>query len=118
MGHLRKHPAAYKTYEDDRAAATDQQQSTSGTRPTSSKQITLEESQCRSKVWDINDSRTLCVTTKIGEMIAVDCHPFSIVDDPDKISASLSVSAVLVKKYRHICISGNLCIGATLINYS
>ena len=86
VGHLRKHSAEYKIYEDDRAAATVHQPVKQFTSGTSSKQLTFEESQSRSKVWDINDPRALCVTTKIGEMIAVDCHPYSIVDDPGFVS--------------------------------
>ena len=83
VGHLRKHPAEYKTYEDNKTAATEKQANKLGT---SSKQITLEESQSRSKVWDINDTRALRVSSKIGEMIALDSQPFSIVDDAGFVS--------------------------------
>lgn len=97
VAHLRKHPAEHKTFEDDRAAAAVEQsnelkQSSSGS---NSKQLTLEESQCRSKVWDINDPRALCVNSKIGEMIALDSQPFSIVDDAGFISLLHSLKATV-----------------------
>ena len=44
----------------------------------SSRQLTLQES---SQKWDINDPRAHKSHTRIGEMIALDYQPFSIVDD-------------------------------------
>ena len=41
------------------------------------KQSTLEESKDRARVWDVNDARAQQFT----EMIALDCQPFSIVDN-------------------------------------
>ena len=49
---------------------------------TSSKQLTLAETTDRVRVWATNDSRAIRVTRKIGEMIAIDCQPLSIVSDP------------------------------------
>ena len=45
------------------------------------RQIILEESQDRVKVWDINDPRAKKTHQLIGEMIALDTQPFSIVED-------------------------------------
>ena len=32
-------------------------------------------------VWDINDSRSICIHQKIGEFIALNCQPLSVVSD-------------------------------------
>ena len=45
------------------------------------RQISLEESQDYVKVWDINDLRAKKTHQLIGEMIALDTQPFSIVED-------------------------------------
>ena len=44
-------------------------------------QLSFDESIERTKKWDINDPRARNIYRKIGEIIALDCHPFSIVDD-------------------------------------
>ena len=33
------------------------------------------------RVWNINDSRSVCIYQKIGEFIALDCQPLSVVSD-------------------------------------
>ena len=45
------------------------------------KQPTLEDIQEKRKLWDINDSRAQKFHYLIGEMIAVDLQPFSVVED-------------------------------------
>ena len=35
----------------------------------------------RTKAWDFDDPRALALNTKIGEMIALDCQPLSVVDN-------------------------------------
>ena len=47
----------------------------------SSRQLTLQESSDKTQKWDINDPRAHKIHTRIGEMIALDYQPFSIVDD-------------------------------------
>ena len=47
----------------------------------SSRQLTLQESSDKTQKWDINDPRAHKIHTSSGEMIALDYHPFSIVDD-------------------------------------
>ena len=37
--------------------------------------------QTKHRVWDINDSRFICIYKKIGEFIALDCQPLSVVSD-------------------------------------
>ena len=42
---------------------------------------TRQESSDKTQMWDINDPRAHKIHTRIGEMIALDYHPFSIVDN-------------------------------------
>ena len=44
-------------------------------------QLTLQVTEQRTSVWGINDSRVLCIHKRIGEVIAVDNLPFSLVED-------------------------------------
>ncbi|XP_077970653.1 zinc finger BED domain-containing protein 4-like [Styela clava] len=44
-------------------------------------QLSVEEGFSRSKLWDINSSEAKVLHRLIGEMIATDCQPFSIVED-------------------------------------
>lgn len=43
---------------------------------------TLEQCLEKRKVWDINHSSAKAIHKKIGEMIAVDLQPYSMVEDP------------------------------------
>ena len=45
------------------------------------KQLTMVETHVKVKVWDINDSYTVHIYRLIGEMIATDNQPFSVVHD-------------------------------------
>ena len=85
MYHLRtKHCeqfAQYKAAANDKASTSKGKDSTLG-----SKQLTLEESADKCRKWDISDVRAQAVHRKIGEMIALDDHPFSIVDDGGFVS--------------------------------
>ena len=42
---------------------------------------TRQESSDKTQMWDINDPRAHKIHTRIGEMIALDYQPFSIVDN-------------------------------------
>ena len=44
------------------------------------RQVSLQGSVELHKIWDINDSRAKRIHSKVGEMIAIDCQPVSIVD--------------------------------------
>ena len=44
-------------------------------------QLTIESSQDHVKVWNINDPRATTTHRKLGEMIAPDYQPISIVED-------------------------------------
>ena len=45
------------------------------------RQLTLQATKQRTSFWGLNDPRALCIHRKIGEMIAVDNQPFSLVED-------------------------------------
>lgn len=45
------------------------------------RQLSLEESGELVRLWDIGDSSAQRVHRRIGEMIAIDCQPFSVVED-------------------------------------
>ena len=45
------------------------------------RQPTVEETQTRVKVWDINDPKAECIHCKIAEMMALDYQPLSVVND-------------------------------------
>lgn len=57
------------------------QPSTSKTLKTDTFQLTLQQSIDKTKLWDINNGGSKRKSFLIGEMIAVDMHPFSIVED-------------------------------------
>ena len=81
VSHLKtKHSEEYQQYRktDDvsKESFADEQQAKRGSR-----QLTLQESSERAKRWDINDPPAQNIHTKIGEMIALDYQPFSIVED-------------------------------------
>lgn len=44
-------------------------------------QITLDQAFSRTQKWDINSDLSQAIHTAIGEMIAADCQPFSVVED-------------------------------------
>ena len=46
-----------------------------------SRQLTLPETLEKNKLWDINDHEAQKIHKYIGEMIAVDLQPFSVVED-------------------------------------
>ena len=50
-------------------------------KPSTSKQITLQEASDQVRVWDINDPQAFKIHRKVGEMICLDSQPFSIVDN-------------------------------------
>ena len=83
--HLRsKHSELFVEYTSLKATEKEERQALSiaCSSSTSSKQLTLAETTDRVRVWATNDSRAIRVTRKIGEMIAIDCQPLSIVSDP------------------------------------
>ena len=82
-----KHLEEYKKYED---LCSDEQQGSStngkGSREAQLRQLTLVEAEQLHKPWDINDQQAKLIHVKIGEMIARDCQPYSLVKDAGFIS--------------------------------
>ena len=79
VGHLWKHLPELKTYEDEKSTSASEQL-TKESRSKTLKQVTLEESSSRTKLWNSCDPRAVNITTNVGEMIALDYQSFSIVD--------------------------------------
>lgn len=81
VSHLKaKHPELYKTFESQKMR--EMEESTiNHTTPNKTKQLMLVESKDRVRIWDINDSQAQRVHQLIGEMIAIDTQPFSIVEN-------------------------------------
>ena len=77
VGHLCKQ---FKKFEDEKTAAASNSEH-QAMKSKKFKQVTLEESSIRMKPWDFDDPRTLALTTKIGEMIALDCHSLSVFEN-------------------------------------
>ena len=44
-------------------------------------QLSLQECEDRGHCWDINDARAKRIHKRVGEMIALDYHLFSVVED-------------------------------------
>lgn len=75
--HKDKHAEYLKLHED----AERLRESTMRDRPVGQRQMSMEESRDKGCVWSINDSRALVIHKRIGELIALDYQPFSIVED-------------------------------------
>ena len=78
--HLKgKHPELYTEFEKKIKDLKDAKEAREKPRP--SRQLSLMECKDQVRHWDINDVRAQRVHRRIGEMIALDCHPFSVVED-------------------------------------
>ena len=85
VNHLKsKHPKEYKNYEELKVTKekeiNSKDQQSNGNEATL-KQVTLPEARDLLKPWDINDHRAKSIHIKIAEMIALDCQPYSLVND-------------------------------------
>ena len=74
-----KHTEEYRRYEELRSD--EQQGSSTKGKGAQLRQLTLTEAEELHKPWDINDQRAKRIHVKIGEMIARDCQPYSVVED-------------------------------------
>lgn len=70
--------SAYKEYSTDKQEYDDKQ---SAVKKAGSVQLTLEESKSRVQEWTIHDPRAHRVHRRLGEMLALDIQPFTIVED-------------------------------------
>ena len=74
--HLKsKHIDEFKKYQRAQAGKIAEQQTNS------TKQLTLEAAEDRVKLWNCSDPQAQRITHRIGEMVALDCQPLSIVED-------------------------------------
>ena len=73
-----KHPDEYKQVVNKRAAAAT---SSRGSQQTGGNQQTLADVISKKKMWSINSAEAQKVHHAIGKMIAVDIHPYSVVED-------------------------------------
>ena len=77
--HLKgKHPKLYTEFEKK---VKELKEAKSAESRASHRQLSLIQCEDRVRHWGINDVRAQRVHWRIGEMIALDCHPFSIVED-------------------------------------
>jgi len=80
--HLKsKHQDDYKEFEKHKALKADQADQANEPCKVMKRQLSLEESGELVRLWDISDSSAQRVHRRIGEMIAIDCQPFSVVED-------------------------------------
>jgi len=80
--HLKsKHQDDYKEFEKHKALKAEQADQANEPCTAMKRQLSLEESGKLVRLWDINNSRAQRVHRRIGEMIAIDCQPFSVVED-------------------------------------
>ena len=79
--HLKtKHNEEYARYNRLKANSDEKQKESSISEGMRLRQVSLQEAAELRKLWDINDSRAKKIHTKVGEMIAIDCQPVSVVD--------------------------------------
>ena len=80
--HLRiKHPELLKEFEKKSEELKLAAQAREGNLVAKKRQLSLQECDDRVRQWNINDDRSQRIHKRIGEMIALDCHPFSLVED-------------------------------------
>ena len=79
--HLKTKPGHEEEYEKYNKLKTEEKAKESSTSDGARlRQVSLQETAELRKVWDINDFRVKRIHTKVGEMIAIDYQPVSIVD--------------------------------------
>lgn len=80
VNHLKEHCESFKIYNEDKTTqakkVTDDIQSRQTLR-----QLSLEEANEKVKKWGIYDAHSERLHRKLGEMVAMDCQPYSIVED-------------------------------------
>ena len=72
------HRDPYKKFCDDKELAEVQHMSN---KDQGLKQLTTEGVNDKTQQWGIHDARSECVHRKLGEMVTIDCQPYSIVED-------------------------------------
>lgn len=81
IDHLKKkHPGDYTDYEEKKKIR-ELKQKEKRKEQTAFRQLTMIEAEAKVKVWDINDPHAMRIHKLVGEMIATDNQPFSVVQD-------------------------------------
>ena len=83
VSHLKyKHKPEYDKYQKKKEEINESSQLTASTSNSDgARQLTLSQSYDKSRLWDINDQRAQKIHRRIGEMVALDWQPLSIIDD-------------------------------------
>ena len=76
-----KHVEIHKQYLERKVSSEATAKAPKETRKRTLQQLSLEATEERTKTWDINDPRAQKITRKVGEMVAIDCHPLSVTED-------------------------------------
>ena len=76
-----KHVEIHKQYLERKARSEATTKAPKETRKRTLQQLSLEATEERTKIWDINDPRAQRITRRVGEMLAIDCHPLSVTED-------------------------------------
>ena len=79
--HLKTKHGALELKEFEKLKETDSQNIERTISTAEPKQLTIQQAQNRSRAWDVNDAQAQTIHRRIAEMIALDCQPFSIVQD-------------------------------------
>lgn len=79
--HLKtKHSEDYAQYNRLKADSDGKQNENTSSKGKGLRQVSLQQTAELRKLWNINDPRGKRIHSKVGEMIAIDCQPVSIVD--------------------------------------
>ena len=76
-----KHVDIHKQYLERKVSSEATAKAPKETRKRTLQQLSLEATEEQTKIWDINDSRAQKIIRKVGEMVAIDCHPLSVTED-------------------------------------
>ena len=80
--HLKsKHSKSFAEYEEKVKEAKEAKEQLAKSQEPRCQQLSLIECDNRTRCWDINDARSKRIHCRIGQMIAIDCHPLSLVED-------------------------------------
>ena len=76
-----KHVEIHKQYLERKTRSEATAKAPKETRKRTLQQLSLEATEERTKIWDINDPRAQRIMRRVGEMLAIDCHPLSVTED-------------------------------------
>ena len=80
INHLKKkHPSGYVDYEEKKKIQLKEKEKQK--EQAAFRQLTMIEAETKVKIWDINDPHAVRIHKLVGEMIATDNQPFSVIHD-------------------------------------